>query len=108
MGRYNNPLFSGRAIIDPERGHRAYVSLLDPDIPKDNEDVYVVTTVGDRLDLLAFQYYKDPTLWWYIAAANPELRRDSMFLDPGVQLRIPTPNNPDAILFAFNDFNVNR
>lgn len=108
MGRYNNFLFSGRAYIDPNRGHRAYIALLDPDIPKDNDDVYVVTTVGDRLDMLSFQYYLDPQYWWYIAAANPELRRDSMFLDVGMQLRIPTPSNLNAVLANFKDYNSNR
>jgi hypothetical protein len=40
---------------------------------------------GDRLDLLAFQYYQDPTRWWVIADGHPEfpfpedlLNRDPM------------------------------
>jgi nucleoid-associated protein YgaU len=28
---------------------------------------------GDRLDLLAFRYYGDPTKWWIIADANRSL-----------------------------------
>lgn len=27
---------------------------------------------GDRLDLLAFKYYSDPTRWWQISDANPQ------------------------------------
>ena len=27
---------------------------------------------GDRLDLLSFKYYRDPTKWWQIADANPQ------------------------------------
>lgn len=27
---------------------------------------------GDRLDLLAYKYYSDPTRWWLISDANPE------------------------------------
>lgn len=27
---------------------------------------------GDRLDLLAHEYYNDDRLWWWIADANPE------------------------------------
>lgn len=26
---------------------------------------------GDRLDILAYKYYKDPQLWWIILEANP-------------------------------------
>jgi nucleoid-associated protein YgaU len=29
-------------------------------------------TAGDRLDLLALNYYQDDRLWWRIADANPE------------------------------------
>jgi hypothetical protein len=41
-----------------------------PNIPLRDDDVYVMTELGDRLDTLAFQYYEDPTLWWIIASAN--------------------------------------
>ena len=30
-------------------------------------------TAGDRLDLLALQYYNDDRLWWRILDANPGL-----------------------------------
>lgn len=30
-------------------------------------------SVGDRLDLLALNYYNDPTRWWLILDANPEI-----------------------------------
>jgi len=56
-------------------------------IPKSDSDIYVLTQPGDRLDLLAEQYYGDVNLWWYIAKAN-HLR--FMTLEPGTSLRIPT------------------
>jgi len=44
---------------------------------------------GDRADSIAYQYYTDPTLWWRIADANPEiLWWDD--LAPGTVLRIPS------------------
>jgi nucleoid-associated protein YgaU len=55
-------------------------------IPKSDSDVYVLTQDGDRLDNLAFQYYGDQNLWWYIAKAN---NLSFMTLDAGVSLRIP-------------------
>jgi len=43
-------------------------------LPKDVPDLTMSTThrvrFGDRFDTLAFEYYKTPTLWWYIAKAN--------------------------------------
>ncbi|HEX7839009.1 MAG TPA: tail protein X [Kofleriaceae bacterium] len=32
-----------------------------------------IVTAGDRLDLLALQYYNDDRLWWRILDANPGL-----------------------------------
>lgn len=45
-------------------------------------------TDNDRLDNLANQYYGDPTAWWQIANANPELI-DWSSIPPGTVLRIP-------------------
>jgi nucleoid-associated protein YgaU len=46
------------------------------------------TESGDRLDLLAQEYYGDTSLWWVIARAN-KLDGDSWILEPGQQLQIP-------------------
>jgi len=64
-------------------------NALYPDIPVSENDYYVITTVGDRFDILAQQFYNDVNLWWIIAAANPTVRRDTLFITPGYQLRIP-------------------
>lgn len=49
---------------------------------------YIVTE-GDTPDLLANQFYSDPTLWWRIADANPEILWWGS-ISPGTRLRIPT------------------
>jgi hypothetical protein len=74
-----------------------------PEIPEDENDIYVITTDGDRLDLLANQYYKDWSLYWIIAAANPNLPFDSIYPILGVQLRIPA--NPEDVINSFNSIN---
>jgi len=62
-----------------------------PNIPISSNDIYIISKSTDRLDLLAFDYYKDVNAWWIISKANPDkIRRDSLFLDPGFQIRIPT------------------
>ena len=48
-------------------------------------------TGADTIDLLANQYYGDPTLWWQIANANPEILNWSS-LTVGYLLRIPLIN----------------
>ena len=77
-----------------------------PNIPLSETDVYVITTIGDRLDLLAYSYYRDVNLWWIIAAANNNATKGSMFPIPGTQLRIPT--NAASVISLFNKFNQAR
>ena len=55
-------------------------------IPKRDDDILVMSTVGDRFDLLAHQYYDDPHLWWYIAKAN-NMKFNN--IPAGTKLRIP-------------------
>ena len=86
MSKYNN-LTSTE--LDVEIKRRYYTSILDPEIPKHSDDIYVVSTFGDRLDLLAWNYYQNVRYWWIIAAANPELRKDTLNLEVGTQIRIP-------------------
>lgn len=69
-------------------GSQYYLNNIYPDIPLSNEDNYVITTLGDRLDLIAFDFYGDTSFWWVIASANA-LPGDSLYLEPGTQLRIP-------------------
>jgi phage tail protein X len=106
MERYNNYLFTQPADLDAVNKRRYYQTLIDPTIPKNLSDTYIITVYGDRLDLLASKYYSNSELWWIIAAANPELRKDSMYLDPGMQLRIPA--DVQSILILFQNQNISR
>jgi hypothetical protein len=56
-------------------------------LPTDN-DIYIITEQGDRLDILANKYYKNPSMWWIIASAN-NINDANFFVQPGTQLRIP-------------------
>jgi len=69
-------------------GSQYYVNNIYPQIAPTNEDSYVITVLGDRLDLIAFDFYGDTSFWWIIASAN-SLPGDSLYLEPGSQLRIP-------------------
>ena len=89
MSKYNNNSYTRPVNLDVENKRRFYYSLLDPNIPKQLDDIYVITTIGDRLDLLAYQYYNDAELWFILCAANPDLRKDSLYLETGLQIRIP-------------------
>jgi len=80
-------------------GSTYYQTNIYPEIPPVNDDYYIVTTVGDRLDLIAYDFYQDSSLWWVIASAN-SLPGDSIYAPVGVQLRIPT--NLQTVINEYN------
>lgn len=59
-------------------------------VPHDQrpDDIVHVWKDGEWLDLLAYQYYGDPTLWWVIADFN-ELN-EMRVVNTGQQLRLPS------------------
>jgi len=71
-------------------GVEYYQTNTYPEISPKESDIYVECDFGDRLDLLANQFYNDTSLYWIIAAANPDkVDFGSLFVTPGTQLRIP-------------------
>ena len=75
-----------------------------PDFPyliPQADDVYVVIDqyhLG-RLDLLAYQQYGDPDLWWVIALAN-NINVIPTDVVLGMSVRIPPKNYVDAFIAA--------
>ena len=83
---------------------RYYKYLKYPEIPIDINDLYVVTTQSDSLDLLANQFYGNVDYWWIIANANPGVvERDGFILKPGIEVRVP--QNIQRILENFIEAN---
>lgn len=76
-----------------------------PDIPETEDDTYLISTEGDRYDLLAQSFYGDSTYWWIIASANNSAK-DNLTLTPGQQIRVPA--NKDAIIAQYERLNKNR
>jgi hypothetical protein len=88
-----------------DKGDQYYLNNIYPEIPLSENDNYVIATLGDRLDLLAFDFYGDTSFWWVIASANA-LSGDSLYLEPGLQLRIP--NDISLILNQYKYTNLTR
>ena len=98
--RYNNI----KQLVT-ERGTTYRTNTIYPEVAPSESDYYVITSAGDRYDLLANQFYNDYTLWWVIAAANNS-QQGSLNVQPGIQLRIPA--NIANIVDQFNQVNKNR
>ena len=84
-------------------GKTIYNTVRYPEIPRSPSDIYVYTSIGDRFDTLAEQYYDDSSLWWVISTANAEYTQNSLFPPTGIQLRIP--GNLSSILSAYSALN---
>ena len=85
-------------------GTQYYGTVTYPEIPQNENDIWVETEFGDRLDSLAYQFYSDVTLYWIISIANPnKVNMGSLYLTPGDQIRIPT--NVVSIVDSYNNLN---
>ena len=81
-----------------------YKNTILPEVPLSQNDSYIITQDGDRLDNLSFEFYNDTQFWWVIAAANPnKLRKDSYYVTLGEQIRIPA--DPIGYVNLFTSFN---
>ena len=97
MSRYN------RQIVQRNfKGQRVFTSTRYPEISRQVTDIYVIATDADRLDLLAYNFYGNASLWWIIAQAN-NVGKGTLRLESGRQLRIPTEIN--TILRDFKRIN---
>jgi len=85
-------------IID----RKYYGTTLYPFITPSEDDIYIITVKGDRLDIIANQYYGDSKLWWIIASSN-NISADSLFPPSGTQLRIP--QNISEFLNSYKNIN---
>jgi nucleoid-associated protein YgaU len=101
MERYEDNI-----ILKTNQNKQYFKGKFYPNIPLSESDNYIITTIGDRLDTLAYQYYGDSTLWWVIAMANNNVTKGFLYPEPGTQLRIPI--NINSVITEFNNFNNAR
>jgi hypothetical protein len=83
MERYSAPL-----KIDRTKKIPFYETELPSNIPTEDIPFYYVTQDGDRLDLLAYKFYRTSTKWWVLAKAN-NLVNGSITVPAGTTLFIP-------------------
>lgn len=88
MDRYRNTV---EFIKHTDGKTRRYETMYYPKFERKTTDVYIIAKRGQRLDLLAAEYYNDVELWWVIFRANPGLPGGTLQLPPGRRIRIPFP-----------------
>jgi len=97
------PIIKNNTGIPSTSGKSMYSPTYYPPIEAKPDDNYIITGTEDRLDLIAYDFYGDSTLWWVIAMVN-DLEGDSIYPPSGVYLRIPT--NISELLNSYNKANL--
>jgi hypothetical protein len=69
-------------------GRTVYRSRFYNPIPLRDDDIYIVTQTGDRLDSISYRFYGNPKFWWIIAAAN-NIHTAPIGIEDGLILRVP-------------------
>ena len=63
-----------------------YQTTIYKKVDEKNSDGYFIAQEGDRCDNLAFRFYGDASLWWFIARVNNLTTNN---VPAGTSLRIP-------------------
>lgn len=90
-------------LKDSITNRRYYRGSKYPPIPYNDEDIYIISVYGDRLDILSQDYYGTIDDYWIILTAN-NLPGDSLFIPPGTQIRIPF--DTASIKTAYDNLNL--
>ena len=72
-------------IDDKPKSFLKYGTTFYGKVPESSTDLLLIAQEGDRLDNLAFQFYGDTSLWWFIAQTN---NLSTMNVPTGTSLRI--------------------
>ena len=88
MSRYKN------TKVRKKNKKKYYQTTIYKKVEEKNNDSYFISQEGDRCDNLAFRFYGDSKLWWFVARVNNLTTNN---IPAGVSLRIPaTLNNAEG------------
>ena len=83
-------------------GKTVYTTTYYPTIPIEDNDQFILSKDGDRLDSLAFRYFGDTNLWWIISKANGI--KGGIGIEAGTLFRIPS--NGSKIISDYKRINT--
>lgn len=94
--------YSNIPTIKTDNNKTIYRQVYYPEVPENEDDVYIIVGSQDRLDLIANDFWGDASLWWVLVMVN-NLDGSSFFPPQGSQLRIP--KDVSSLLNTFNKEN---
>lgn len=86
----NNSRYVNSKLVTVEKTNGAQAVVVTPSDATSFTFTYTYYSVtgSDRIDTIANAFYGDPTKWWKIGDANPEIMKWDK-IPPGMILRIP-------------------
>ena len=91
MARYRETPISKKDLSGQYSDRRGiatkYETTIYESVDSRDSDIYIIAQEGDRLDLLANQFYGNQELWWFIGRTN---NITTMNIPAGTSLRIPS------------------
>ena len=88
MSRYNTARVKRRKTTKNSKNQiLRYETTIYKSVPEKDDDMYVITQHGDRLDNLAATFYGDSSYWWFIAHVNGI---STLNVPVGTSIRIPS------------------
>lgn len=82
------------SLVDAEGNARTLKCVREPRVLQAAHEYQV--REGDRLDLLATKFYRNPRKWWLIADANPQFLSPEELLVPGQVILVPRDTALDS------------
>jgi nucleoid-associated protein YgaU len=110
MNRYEKTTIIHKAKKIDSDGNEIHVrrrsTMLYPTFLRSGNGTTIITQEGDRLDLLAKEFYGDQRYWFVIARAN-NLGKGSLVVPNGIPIVIPYENE-NGISSLLHDYNSRR
>ena len=83
MARYDSTKISSK------QNKNYYNTTIYSKVPKRDTDQYFIAQDGDRCDNLAFEFYGNSNLWWFIARVN-NLKTNNIPAETSLRIPIDT------------------
>jgi len=80
--------YPNNTVLKTNEGKRYVDTTIYPTIEPNENDSFITTQLGDRLDVIANKFYGKVSLWWILALAN-NLGKGTLSVPVGTELRIP-------------------
>jgi hypothetical protein len=91
----NSPYYKTQIV----NGYLDVMEFRDLPIQRDDILFEVTATYENRPDLLAYDLYKDPGLWWVFAVRNKKIIKDPVYdLVAGVKIYLPKMSTLKSVL----------